>query len=107
METTYNGITFRSRLEARWAVFYDVLGIPYQYVRERMHPDGIFYPSHFSLPEQNLWIAIKGSTEDGEVIDSVRFQQEAEVLSAHMDGEDVYTFYGQLPIVEDAISLDY
>lgn len=28
---TYKGIRFRSRLEARWAVFFDVLGIKYEY----------------------------------------------------------------------------
>lgn len=27
IETHYNGYRFRSRLEARWAVFFDALGI--------------------------------------------------------------------------------
>lgn len=31
IETIYNGYRFRSRLEARWAVFFDVLGIKYVY----------------------------------------------------------------------------
>jgi hypothetical protein len=29
--TTYNGIKFRSRLEARWAVFFDSINIKYRY----------------------------------------------------------------------------
>ena len=29
IETEYNGYRFRSRLEARWAVFFDALGIEY------------------------------------------------------------------------------
>lgn len=33
-ETEYNGYRFRSRLEARWAVFYNELGIKYEYEKE-------------------------------------------------------------------------
>lgn len=29
--TTYKGVTFRSKLEARWAVFFDTLGIEWEY----------------------------------------------------------------------------
>ena len=32
--TKYSGITFRSRLEARWAVFFDALGIEWEYEAE-------------------------------------------------------------------------
>lgn len=31
IETKYNGYRFRSRLEARWAVFFDALGVPWRY----------------------------------------------------------------------------
>lgn len=31
IETRYSGYRFRSRLEARWAVFFDNLGIPWRY----------------------------------------------------------------------------
>ena len=31
IETQYNGFRFRSRLEARWAVFFDVIGLKYEY----------------------------------------------------------------------------
>ena len=34
IETIYNGYRFRSRLEARWAVFFDALGIEYEYEPE-------------------------------------------------------------------------
>ncbi len=33
IETIYNGERFRSRLEARWAVFFDTLGVKYLYFR--------------------------------------------------------------------------
>lgn len=31
IQTTYEGVRFRSRLEARWAAFFDVVGWPWQY----------------------------------------------------------------------------
>jgi len=34
IETEYKGYRFRSRLEARWAIFLDTLGIEWQYERE-------------------------------------------------------------------------
>ena len=34
IETVYNGYRFRSRLEARWAVFFDAAGIKYEYEPE-------------------------------------------------------------------------
>lgn len=37
--TKYKGWNFRSRLEARWAVFFDSLGIPYVY-----EPEGVCLP---------------------------------------------------------------
>jgi hypothetical protein len=31
IETMYRGTRFRSQLEARWAVFFDRLGLPWRY----------------------------------------------------------------------------
>lgn len=39
IETRYAGCRFRSRLEARWAVFFDTLGIKWEY-----EPEGILVP---------------------------------------------------------------
>lgn len=36
VQTEYKGYLFRSRLEARWAVFFDTLGIQWEY-----EPEGI------------------------------------------------------------------
>ena len=36
IETVYNGYRFRSRLEARWAVFFDAAGIEYEYEPEEI-----------------------------------------------------------------------
>lgn len=47
IETHYNGFKFRSRLEARWAVFFDTLGVKYEY-----EPQGYELPSgRFYLPD--------------------------------------------------------
>lgn len=69
IETVYNGYRFRSRLEARWAVFFDTLGIEYRY-----EPEGFdlgeagWYLPDFWLPNMlnfwncspGWWIEIKG-----------------------------------------------
>lgn len=46
IETHYNGYRFRSRLEARWAVFFDALGLKWEY-----EPEGFQLPSGYYLPD--------------------------------------------------------
>lgn len=51
IETQYAGITFRSRLEARWAVVFDKLGITWVYEHEGYEtPFGKYVPD-FWLPD--------------------------------------------------------
>jgi hypothetical protein len=84
IETLYRGYRFRSRLEARWAVFFDVAGISWRYEVEgfdlsavplpkstlpepglehaqAIGPDAppIRYLPDFFLPEQEAWVEIK------------------------------------------------
>lgn len=59
IETIYNGYRFRSRLEARWAVFFDSLGIKYRYEPEGYDLNGVWYLPDFNLPDMNVWIEIK------------------------------------------------
>ncbi len=60
IETVYNGYRFRSRLEARWAVFFDVLGIQYEYEKEGFEfDDGTKYLPDFWLPQVNVWAEVK------------------------------------------------
>jgi len=40
IETLYNGYRFRSRLEARWAVFFDAIGLKYEYEVEGYKIEG-------------------------------------------------------------------
>lgn len=67
IETVYNGYRFRSRLEARWAVFFDACGIKYQYEPEGFElDDGTYYLPDFYLPDVGgrahggLWVEVKG-----------------------------------------------
>lgn len=60
IETEYNGYLFRSRLEARWAVFFDALGIEYSYELEGYDLDGLWYLPDFWLPQYRIWVEIKG-----------------------------------------------
>ena len=61
IETHYNGYRFRSRLEARWAVFFDALGMPYAYEKEGYDlGEAGWYLPDFWLPEQRAWVETKG-----------------------------------------------
>ena len=59
IETEYNGFLFRSRLEARWAVFFDTLNVKYGYETEGFEVNGVRYLPDFYLPDYNCWIEIK------------------------------------------------
>lgn len=62
IETVYNGYRFRSRLEARWAVFFDAAGIEYQYEPEGFElQDGTKYLPDFYLPLFDMYVEIKPS----------------------------------------------
>jgi hypothetical protein len=70
IETRYKGYRFRSRLEARWAVFFDHLGLRWQF-----EPEGFdlterglgYYLPDFFLPDLNYWIEVKPDNFDDEV----------------------------------------
>lgn len=64
IETVYNGYRFRSRLEARWAVFFDAAKIKYEYEPEGFElPDGTKYLPDFYLPWFNCYVEIKPNSE--------------------------------------------
>lgn len=60
IETIYNGYRFRSRLEARWAVFFDEISIPYSYEPQGFKfDDGTCYLPDFYLPWFKCYVEIK------------------------------------------------
>jgi len=48
--TIYRGITFRSRLEARWATFFDAVGADWRYEPQGYEAGGVAYLPDFWLP---------------------------------------------------------
>jgi len=65
--TEYNGYIFRSRLEARWALFFDALGIRCEYEPEGFDlGDGVWYLPDFYLPQINggVYVEVKGDMKD-------------------------------------------
>lgn len=60
IETVYKGYRFRSRLEARWAVFFDSLGLQYSYEPEgfNLQALGCYLPD-FYLHDEKMWVEIK------------------------------------------------
>ena len=76
IETEYKGYKFRSRLEARWAVFFDAMGVKWIYEPEgfKMYtdefpllPDGSYYLPDFYLPESDTWVEVKGAVHNKDV----------------------------------------
>ncbi len=60
IETRYKGYRFRSRLEARWAVFFDALGLAWEYEPEGFElPGGVRYLPDFWLPELRCYVEVK------------------------------------------------
>ena len=59
IETYYDGYKFRSRLEARWAVFFNTVRTPYQYEPEGFDLGLTWYLPDFFLPELGTWVEIK------------------------------------------------
>lgn len=49
LETSYKGCRFRSRLEARWAVFYDATNAPWSYENDPVSVDGVNYLPDFRV----------------------------------------------------------
>ncbi len=67
IETFYRHYRFRSRAEARWAVFFDALGIPFIYEPEGFEfDDGTLYLPDFYLPTMKTFFEVKGIMSDAD-----------------------------------------
>lgn len=94
IETRYNGHRFRSRTEARWAVFFDTAGIPYEYEPEGfMLGDGIQYLPDFYLPTIDVWFEVKGH-RNADLRKPWLFQER---LADERGHGRVVVAYGQMP----------
>jgi hypothetical protein len=113
IETNYKGYAFRSRLEARWAVFFDTLGIEWKYEyqgfereivdewddtgtiikshKERYLPD--FYLPNYGGHGSHLYVEVKG--------DPKAFKRDFDKLV------QLHDWGGVLPDFEDSFSKQY
>jgi hypothetical protein len=87
IETVYNGYRFRSRLEARWAVFFDSVGFKWEY-----EPEGYdLGNSKWYLPDFYLgnlgYIEVKGNVPTREEIEKCK------LLSSQSE-HSVYLLFG-------------
>lgn len=89
IETEYKGHRFRSRIEARWAVFFDALDIVWEYEREGYELDsGRRYLPDFWLPQQRYWIEIKGTYPPTEE------RRKISAFAHEMPDDEVFMFVG-------------
>lgn len=84
IETSYKGCRFRSRLEARWAVFFDSLMLPWEYEKEGFPlSNGSSYLPDFWLPQMDCFFEVKGAEPtDSERWKALRLSSESKKLVA-------------------------
>ncbi len=66
LEATYKDQRFRSRLEAKWCIFWDALAVRWEYEPEALELDGFAYIPDFWLPDYKVWVEIKGTIHNDE-----------------------------------------
>jgi ribosomal protein S27E len=98
IQTEYKGYRFRSRLEARWAVFFDKIGIKWQYEPEgfvlksgkKYLPD-FYLPdvSHRSSPGNGVYIEIKPTVKSINSLNLAEFEH------------SLFAFHGLPPGIDD------
>jgi hypothetical protein len=105
IETRYKGYRFRSRLEARWAVFFDALGVKWEYEPEGFElKNGRYLPDFRIIADSQLWVEIKPNFPSGDefqkLYDTVIGTNTGGLFVCGTPGEeDIY----DIPIPLDAI----
>lgn len=73
--TIYRGILFRSRLEAKWAIMMDFIGINFVYEPKRFKTELGYYLPDFWLSDLGVWLELKPSTMSGPSFEECRKAQ--------------------------------
>lgn len=102
--TTYEGVQFRSRLEARWAVFFDELKIFFHYEPFEFNRNGLSYTPDFVL--HNFFflddlsiVEIKPKEPNAEYIEYLKRVRDPEK-------KDLFVFFGEPAFgVDNAIKI--
>ena len=113
IETDYGGYRFRSRLEARWAVFFDALGVEYEYEPEGFElPSGRRYLPDFRIKcygtrgdcgnaPFDLWVEVKGRMSQGDADKVHEFCKTEHVESYDWGKDEWYEIHNPILIVGD------
>lgn len=85
IQTEYKGYRFRSRLEARWAVFFDALGVKWEYEFEGypLSTGGGYLPD-FWLPNLKLYAEVK--PDGGDFSKPWQFVADIDLVTRDSDG---------------------
>lgn len=101
IETAYKGYRFRSRLEARWAVFFDAVGLDWEYEKEGFDIDGSWYLPDFYIPKRKYWIEIKGEPRNEDIVKIIGLALYKREISALITGLSLTDFLVAIPFGGD------
>lgn len=73
IETRYKGYRFRSRLEARWAVFFDAIGLEYEYEAQGFELKSGRYLPDFYIPILKKFVEVKPRNDVKLVLPAIYF----------------------------------
>jgi hypothetical protein len=93
-KVVYHGRSFRSHLPARWAVFYDTLGIVYFCDCQDYDLDGMLCCPDFYLPEFNCFIVAQEQFPSPA-------EEEMYTRLSTCTGRDIYVPFGNMEIPSD------
>lgn len=93
IETAYKGYLFRSRLEAKWAVFLDALGLEWEYESQSFELEGIWYLPDFWLPQDHTFLEVKPLQPDAPAVEKIMLLAAISpvILLVGMPDERIYT----------------
>ena len=103
IDTQYKGYRFRSRLEARYAVMFDALGLEWEYEPEGFDlGNGVYYlpdfkvkyPEYYGAPAFYEWFEVKGDTSNISIEECVKiFEFSKHHSLTILDGSPKVTVY--------------
>lgn len=79
--TKYKGVTYKSRLEAKWAVVFDELGIKAEYEIKQVQLNGTGYMPDFYLPKFDLYVEVKGQMREEDEYKILEFSKNYCILA--------------------------
>lgn len=83
IEASYSGHRFRSRSEARWAVWFDAMSIAYEYEPQGYAIGSECYLPDFFVPSWHVYFEVKPSSQLGEPLLSERDRKKVGAFSAY------------------------